>query len=86
LGLAIAQEAALKMKEAAALQAEAFSAAEIRHGPLALIGPGYPILALGQADATLPGLQALVADLRGLGATVLAADGAAGPADQLPTL
>ncbi len=85
LGLAIAQEAALKMKEAAALQAEAFSAAEIRHGPLALVGPGYPILALGQGDATLPGLQALVADLRQLGARVLAADGQAGT-DQLPVL
>jgi glucosamine--fructose-6-phosphate aminotransferase (isomerizing) len=36
-GFAIAQEAALKLKETSAIQAEAFSSAEVRHGPMALI-------------------------------------------------
>ena len=35
-GFAIAQEAALKFKETSAIQAEAFSSAEVRHGPMAL--------------------------------------------------
>ena len=40
LGLGIAQEAALKLKETCGLHAEAFSGAEVRHGPLALVRPG----------------------------------------------
>jgi glucosamine--fructose-6-phosphate aminotransferase (isomerizing) len=42
LGLGVAQEAALKFKETCGLHAEAFSAAEVRHGPMALIGPDFP--------------------------------------------
>ncbi len=38
LGLGIAQEAALKLKETCGLHAEAFSSAELRHGPVALVG------------------------------------------------
>src|SRR6185437_10865924 len=37
LGLAVAQEAALKLKETCGLHAEAFSGAEVRHGPMALL-------------------------------------------------
>jgi glucosamine--fructose-6-phosphate aminotransferase (isomerizing) len=44
LGFAVALEAALKLKETCAIQAEAFSGAEIRHGPMALIEEGYPLL------------------------------------------
>lgn len=43
LSLAIAQEAALKLKETSGLHAEAFSAAEVRHGPMALVGQGFPV-------------------------------------------
>ncbi|TIO27843.1 MAG: SIS domain-containing protein, partial [Mesorhizobium sp.] len=42
---AIASEAALKFKETCAMHAEAYSAAEVMHGPLALVGPGFPVLA-----------------------------------------
>ena len=49
LGLGIAQEAALKLKETCGLHAEAFSAAEVRHGPMALVGEGFPVLALAAA-------------------------------------
>jgi len=41
LGLAIAQEAALKFKETCGLHAEAVSAAELRHGPMALVGAAF---------------------------------------------
>ena len=47
-GLGIAQEAALKFKETCGLHAEAFSAAEVKHGPMALVGPGFPVLVFAQ--------------------------------------
>ena len=44
VGLGIAQEAALKCKETCALHAEAFSSAEVRHGPQALLREKFPAL------------------------------------------
>jgi glucosamine--fructose-6-phosphate aminotransferase (isomerizing) len=55
IGLGVAQEAALKCKETSGLHAEAYSAAEVKHGPMALIGPDFPVLLLTQDDATLAG-------------------------------
>ncbi len=52
LGFGIAQEAALKLKETACLHAEAFSAAEIQHGPMALVDRDFPVLMFSQADET----------------------------------
>ena len=49
---AIASEAALKFKETCGMHAEAYSAAEVMHGPLALVGPGFPVLALAARDAS----------------------------------
>jgi glutamine---fructose-6-phosphate transaminase (isomerizing) len=76
--LAIAREAALKLKEIANRHAEAFSGAEFLHGPVALVGTRYPILALLPTDAAGAGMRALVHDLAVKGAAVLAAcsDGA----------
>ena len=59
-GLGIAQEAALKFKETCGLHAEAYSAAEVQHGPMALIGPQFPLLVFRQSDATAPGIDALI--------------------------
>ena len=72
--LAIAREAALKLKETCALHAEAFSAAEFRHGPIALVSRSYPILAFNPADEAAAGVTDLVADLRQKGARVLVAE------------
>src|SRR5581483_7134123 len=43
LGLGAAQEAALKLKETCGLHAEAFSGAEVMHGPMAIVGKGFPV-------------------------------------------
>ncbi len=86
LGLSAAQEVALKCKETCALHAEAYSGAEVRHGPLALLGPGFPALILAQDDATRPGLEALAAELAARGVDVLMAGAAADGAIELPTL
>jgi glutamine---fructose-6-phosphate transaminase (isomerizing) len=83
--LAIAREAALKLKETCALHAEAFSGAEFRHGPIALVANALPVLMLTPGDASAAGFGDLAADLRAAGARVLAAasDGARG---SLPVL
>jgi glucosamine--fructose-6-phosphate aminotransferase (isomerizing) len=70
--LAIAREAALKLKEVCNIHAEAFSSAEFRHGPIALVEPDYPILLFGVSDETAESLQTLAQDLRHKGATVFA--------------
>lgn len=70
-GLAVAQEAALKFKETCAIQAEAFSAAEVKHGPMALIGSGYPVLVFAPPGVEQPGLLELADWLRSVGARVL---------------
>ncbi len=70
VGLGPAQELALKLKETCRLHAESFSTAEILHGPIALVGRDFPILALGQDDASGPGTRAVLSKLAGLGADV----------------
>jgi glucosamine--fructose-6-phosphate aminotransferase (isomerizing) len=77
-GFAAAQEAALKLKEIAGIHAEAYSAAELMHGPLALAGPSFPALVFSQNDAALPGVVELVERLAALGVPQLVA----GPASR----
>ncbi|MFL6672536.1 MAG: SIS domain-containing protein [Massilia sp.] len=69
----VALEAALKFKETSALQAEAFSGAEIKHGPMALIDEGYPLVIFATRGPTQAGLVALADEMRGRGARVLLA-------------
>ena len=84
LGLGIAQEAALKAKETCGLHAEAFSAAEVRHGPMALVGPDFPVLLFAQDDASAASVDAAAQLFAARGGPVIAA-GVAGTIT-LPTL
>ncbi len=86
LGLGAAQETALKAKEICGLHAEAYSGAEVRHGPVALLGGGFPALILAQDDATLHGLQSLGAELAARNVEVLLAGGRAAGVTELPTV
>ncbi len=70
-GLAVAAEAALKLKETNGLHAEAVSAAEVRHGPFALAGPGLRVIVFAPRDAAFEGLQKVAADLEQRGCPVL---------------
>lgn len=79
LGLAIAQEAALKLKETSGIQAEAFSSAEVRHGPMELIDRDYPLLVFAPPGPEQAGLLRLAADMRARGAAVLLAAPAGTP-------
>ncbi len=69
----VALEASLKFKETSALQAEAFSGAEIKHGPMALIEEGYPLVIFATRGPTQASLLALASEMRGRGARVLLA-------------
>jgi len=64
LNLAVAQEAALKLKETCGLHAEAFSAAEVRHGPAALVGPDFPVLVSGRVTGAKDAPAALLPTMR----------------------
>jgi glutamine---fructose-6-phosphate transaminase (isomerizing) len=68
VGLGAAQEIALKLKETCRLHAEAFSTAEVLHGPTALVEPGFPVLAITQADETETSTRDVLTKLVGYGA------------------
>ena len=70
LGFAVALESALKLKETCTLQAEAFSSAEVRHGPMALIDKGYPLIAFALRGPEQAGIIELAREMRGRGARV----------------
>lgn len=72
-GLGVAEETALKLKETSGVLAEALSAAEIQHGPKAVIGPGFPVLVYGLGDPGGQDARAFAAELAGAGAGVLLA-------------
>jgi glucosamine--fructose-6-phosphate aminotransferase (isomerizing) len=86
IGFGAAQEAALKLKEICALHAEAFSAAEVRHGPMALANKGFPVLVLSQNDETRPGIKDTVDAFAAHGVDVLLAGFENPRAVNLPSL
>lgn len=72
-GLAIAMEAALKLKETCGIQAEAFSGAEVQHGPMAIVADGFPVIVFAPRGPPQAGLISLAHDLQQQGARVLLA-------------
>ena len=72
-GLPLALEVALKFKETCSIQAEAFSAAEIKHGPQALIEEGYPLIIFATQGPTLTSMLELAEDMKARGANVILA-------------
>jgi glucosamine--fructose-6-phosphate aminotransferase (isomerizing) len=83
-GLAIAMEAALKFKEVCGIQAEAFSGAEVMHGPMALVDQGYPLLVFAPRGPAQAGLVEIADDMRRRGARVLLAAPSGVPGSELP--
>lgn len=83
---AIAQEAALKFKETCGLHAEAFSAAEVRHGPMAIVGKGFPVLAFASSDHAGDSVRSAASEFAAREATVCMADATQGAESPLPTL
>jgi len=85
LGLGIAQEAALKFKETCGIHAEAFSAAEVLHGPIALAGPDFPLLVFRQSDESAESIDSLVAEVASRGGKLFVAGPEVPGAVHLPT-
>jgi glucosamine--fructose-6-phosphate aminotransferase (isomerizing) len=72
--LAIAREAALKLKETSNIHAEAFSGAEFLHGPITLVEASYPVLMFTPTDQAAAGMRLLAAKLRRKNANVFTTD------------
>lgn len=83
---AIACEAALKLKETCGLHAEAYSAAEVLHGPSAIVRAGFPVLALAVEDAAQPGVIQTAERLAAQGADVFLTGAQAAGAVSLPAV
>lgn len=83
-GQVTAQEAALKFKETCQLQAEAFSGAEVQHGPMALVRDGFPMLIFAPRGPAQAGLLQLADETRARGGWVLVAAPAGTKGASLP--
>ena len=68
----IAMEGALKLKEISYIHAEAYAAGELKHGPLALVGPEAPVVAIVIKDHTYEKMISNIREVDARGAPVLA--------------
>ncbi|MDG9702119.1 glutamine--fructose-6-phosphate transaminase (isomerizing) [Streptomyces sp. DH37] len=71
-GYPVAREASLKLKEVSYIHAEAYPASELKHGPLALIEPAVPTVAILPEDELLEKNRATLEEIRARGGRVLA--------------
>ena len=69
---ASAEEGALKLKEVSYLHAEAYAAGEMKHGPIALLEPGFPVLVVVPDDSVRAKTISNIAEIKARGAMVCA--------------
>ncbi len=72
MGAAVAEEGALKLKEVSYLHAEAYPAGEMKHGPIALIEPGFPVIAVATESPTYEKVLSNIQEAKARGAMVVA--------------
>jgi len=72
LGYPIAMEGALKLKELSYVHAEGYAAGELKHGPIALLDPQTPLVAIATAGATYDKVVSNIAEVRAREAPVIA--------------
>jgi glucosamine--fructose-6-phosphate aminotransferase (isomerizing) len=72
INYAIALEGALKIKEVSYVHAEGYAAGELKHGPIALLDPEVPVVAIATRSATLPKVVANVQEVHSRDAPVIA--------------
>ena len=72
MGAAIAREGALKLKEISYLHAEAYPAGEMKHGPIALIDEGFPVIAIVTQSPVYDKVVSNLQESRARGALVVA--------------
>ncbi len=71
VGLPVAMEGALKLKELAYVRAEAYPAAELKHGPIALIEPGTVVVGVATRTALWEKMMSNIAEVRSRGASIV---------------
>ncbi len=84
--LAISNEAALKFKETCQLHAESYSSAEVLHGPVSIVGEGFPVLCFAVGDAAETALAETADNVAAKGAAVFATSPLLGAATRLETV
>jgi len=72
INVATAYEGALKLKEVSYIHAEGFAAGELKHGPIALLDPEVPVVAVATRAATLAKTLSSIAEVRSRDAPVVA--------------
>lgn len=72
LDYSIAMEGALKIKEISYIHAEAFAAGELKHGTIALIEKGTPVIAIATQDSLFEKMVSNMEEVRARGAYVIA--------------
>ena len=72
MGAAISCEGALKLKEISYLHAEAYAAGEMKHGPIALIDPGFPVIAIATKSPTYEKTVSNLKECEARGARIIA--------------
>ena len=65
-------EGALKLKEISYIHAEGYSAGEMKHGPIALIDEGFPVIVLATAGRTYEKTLSNIEEVRARGGKVIA--------------
>ena len=72
LGFPIAMEGALKLKEVSYIHAEGYAAGEMKHGPIALIDPRTPTVAIAPRDAVVDKMRSNIEQVRARSGEVIA--------------
>lgn len=68
----MAYEGALKLKEIAYVHAEGYAAGEMKHGPIALLEPGFPVVVFAPGDAVIEKVRSNIQEVRARGGEVVA--------------
>ena len=69
--VSVAKEGSLKMKEIGYIHAEGYSSAALKHGPYALLTPGFPVILLSPNDESFVRNQGVFDELKSRGALVI---------------
>ncbi len=72
VGYPVALEGALKLKEISYIHAEGHPAGELKHGPIALVEPGVPVVAIATECHVYPKVLSNIQEVRARGAEVIA--------------
>ena len=70
-GSPLTQEGALKMMEVAYLPCIAYPGGELKHGPIALIEEGTPVIAIAPKDSTIPLMESSIRECKSRGARII---------------